>query len=697
MVTFEYLYALFRRALPLALFGMLGLGSIALIFSLLSPPTYEATARLRVQPLAQSITVDPDALNRPSALTDESLVDTEVEFLQSDVVAKRLVIDNNLTRDAEFGGGTVEATVAKLMPALKIRRVAVTSLIDISVRSRTPQHAAELANMTSKAYIAVSKDLKREANEAAHKLLAEKVEALADEVRAAEAQVQQFRLANNLLSVNGATLAEQSAANLSDRLASARAEESAALGELAALQGAGPALDQANSESTLALLRAQQATAQQQMSEAASKFGSQHPSYITAAQRLAEVNRAVAAEMARARSSVAARWSARISELKAKARAASQLRQSLEGSMSGNEAGLARNNRTAVQLADLERKAAALRGTYNTYLTRYEQTGTQVGTEQVRVEIISPASPPSQRASPRTVLNVTVGLVAGLLAGLGVTLVSSLLESHFTTGSQIERELGADALPVLPLAKSAGIDEDDNARIISAMRERPTSSFAEMYKTLLSALSRPTVRGANQVILITSAVANEGKTTASVGLAVSAAQLGKRVLLIDADQRRRGVSRALTPDASSGLRNVLLDALPWRSAIDQTAIAGVDILPAIEVSEHEVDIFAGQAFASLLDQVRKSYDLILIDTAPVLPVADTRLIARFADSVMVVCRWRKTSRRAVARTLDALGQSEAFIAGVVLNMVDLRAQVKLGYGEPTFYYEQYKSYHSSPI
>lgn len=697
MVTFEQMKAVARRAAPIVLLGMLGLGAIALIYSLVAPKTYQSTARVIVEPRSRTITDQDVVGSLPQR--DEAVVDTEVQFLDSRAVAARVVRDERLVNDPEFGGGSVDAAVARFDDALSIRRVGMTYLIDISVDSRSPQRAAALANATAEAYVELQKERKRAATQAATDLLRRRVDAMAGELRQAEGDVQRFRIANNLMSINGTTLAEQSAAQLSDQLAMARAQERAALGRLAAASGAPVATETANTQYSLGSLRTQQATAMQDMSAAQSRYGPRHPNYLAAQQRLNEINAAIDAETQRARAAVGAERQQQLSDLRAQAAAASNNRRSLEGSAGANSAGLARNSRASTALAELERRAQALRATYETYLNRYQQTVTQLGTEQSDSNLVSAAAVPLRPYKPNTKFNVGVALLGGLLAGLSIATIMMLFESHFSTGVQIEEELDLEALPPLASAQSTGLfprgARPSSAEIAAAMLAHPTDAFAEMHKNLLSAISRPLATGANQVVAITSALPREGKTTSAICLAAMAAHTGRKVLLLDCDQRRRGVTKELVGEPQHGLSDVLAGRVPLANAIVTSTLAGMHVLPTTSLAASDVDIFDSQAFRTMLDAARKQYDLILVDTAPVLPIADTRIIVANVDSVLFTCRWRHTPRRAVENALEILGRTGAPIAGVALTQLDLTKQSKFGYGDSVFYYNKYKDYYAT--
>ncbi|WP_164847492.1 GumC family protein [Sphingobium algorifonticola] len=699
-MTFEQIFAICRRMLPFALIGGLLLGALAAGYSLIAPRKYEAVARVIVEPRTLTLTASQDVM---SALPqrDPTVVDTEVEFLQSLAVAEQVVRDQKLVSDPEFGDTTPEKTAVKFQSAMSVRRAGPTYLIDIGVESRSPQRAAELANAAATAYTNLQRSRKRDATTEANKLLASRVESMAEELRKAEDAVQRYRISNGLMSVNGATLAEQTAAQLSQQLADARARERAALAELGAARGANVSLDSANSQMSLGTLRAQQATAQQEMSAAASRYGPNHPQYIAAAERLAQINQAVASESGRARSAVAADRQTLVADLAAKAAAASNLRRSLESSAGVNDAGLTRNSRASSDLGKLERNAAALRSTYEAYLERYQQTSTQLGTEQADSSLVAAALVPGKPSKPDLKLNVIVGVVLGIFGGISVATMILLFESHFSTSQQVEESLDVDSLPSLPSARSAnlsvgGSSKPEPAETAAAMLAAPTDTFAEMHKSLLASLNRPVDGKPNTVVMISSALPREGKTTAAICLAAMAAHIGRKVVLVDCDQRRRTTTQALIGEPKVGVGEVIDGAARLDDALVQTILPGLTLLPASSLPTSAVDIFERTAGVErMIAALRARFDLILIDTAPLLPIADSRVLAKHADSVMLLCRWRATPRRAVEQALELLAESDAPIAGVALVQVDLQKQATFGYGDKSFYYNKYKEYYHS--
>jgi capsular exopolysaccharide synthesis family protein len=688
MLNIDDIKAFIFRSAPLVILAVIGFTSVAIIYSMSATKIYEATARVIVEPRTQNLTGHQEALSGLQA-RDQGVVDTEVQFLQSGTVAERVVRDAQLMQDPAFAETDENTTVERFTKALSIRRVGMTYLIDIAVTAQSPSRAATLANKVAAAYLMLQQERKRDATSLAGDLLRHRVASMAREVGIAEAEVQKFRRSHNLMSVNGTTLAEQGAAQLNAQLATARADERAALDRLNQASQDRVATDTAHAQTSLAPLYAQQASAMQEMGVAQSRYGERHPNYITAREKLDEINQALAAEIARARSAIVAGRQNDLASLRAQAAAATGLRQSIEASAAANAAGLDSNSQAYTALAELERKASALRSTYENYLTRYQQTSTQLGTEQPDSALISPAIPPSSPHSPNLITNIVIAVIGGLVVGVLVAALGMMLESHFSTGHQVEQSLDVDALPLLPTIASSGLfpkrARPTISDIVDAMLARPMGAFTKMHQSLLAAISRPLTTGANQVIALTSALPNEGKTTSVICLAALAANGARRTIIIDGDLRRQHVTEILlarVPD--KGLTDILDGNALLHDTLIRCLPGGFDLLPAAPISSGRLDVFSAPQFGALIANLREHYDLILIDTAPVLPVFDTRLLLEHVDSVVFLCRWRKTARRIVEAALAIIGRSGAPIAGLCLTQVDLTQIRKFSYGGPHY-------------
>jgi succinoglycan biosynthesis transport protein ExoP len=280
--------------------------------------------------------------------------------------------------------------------------------------------------------------------------------------------------------------------------------------------------------------------------------------------------------------------------------------------------------------------------------------------------------------------------VLGLGAGLGAAFIAELSFRGLTTGEDVETRLGVPSLGGVPMLKSVMKWRGDP---INALVKRPHSVFAESFRSLQTSISYST-DAVVQVVVVTSALPREGKSTIAAGLALTAAMDGQRVLLIDCDLRRRSVNRMVPEPPKASLIDVLRGDAKVEDALVQDAASGAWILPLNSKRVDPGDYFVGEPFRELLNELRGQFTYIVLDTAPVLPIADTRVLATLGDAVIFVARWRKTADDAVRSALRLLPRGRVNLTGVVLSQIDVRLQARFGYGDPTYYYSQYKEYYS---
>jgi succinoglycan biosynthesis transport protein ExoP len=266
-----------------------------------------------------------------------------------------------------------------------------------------------------------------------------------------------------------------------------------------------------------------------------------------------------------------------------------------------------------------------------------------------------------------------------------------MLDSSLTTAEDVEQRTGYRYLAGVPALASIkggrGVDP------IESVGSRPSSAFAESFRNLRAALNY-SFDGAAQVVAITSALPREGKTTTSICFARAVAQQGARVVLVDCDLRRRSLNM-LIPSSHRGpnLVDVLAGEALYADALVRDEASGAMILPLGPSAGGSTDVLGGEAMTSLLSELRTQFDLIVLDTAPILPIADAVVLASKADAVVMVVQWRKTSEHAIRAALRMLPRGRVAVAGLVLNQIDMRKQAKFGLGDPASYYNQYKTYY----
>ena len=305
--------------------------------------------------------------------------------------------------------------------------------------------------------------------------------------------------------------------------------------------------------------------------------------------------------------------------------------------------------------------------------------------------LISEAEPPLAAASPRPLANMAVALLLGSLLGLGAALFSERRFSMFSSGSDVQAKLSLSHLGSIPTLASV---LPQAMAPLQALADAPLSAFAEAFRSLFLTIRQ--VGGPNtQVIAITSALPNEGKTTIAACLARSIALANDPVVLIDCDARRRDTSALFDAVAT---RPGLAQVLGYEATLDEALIrdpaSSAWILPLTGEPADLSELLGGAAMGALLEDLRRRFKRIVIDSAPILPIAATRALVTHADLVVIVVRWRRTSSRAVQAALRLLPEKHVRIGGVVLSQIDMNKTRTYDEDDPAFYYKKYEKYYT---
>ena len=715
-IDVERLIAAFRRRLWLFV-AVAGVIAAVLMFVMLrQTPMYTATANVMINTRTEKV-VDSQAVL--SGLTaDTGTVDTEVEVIKSPQLAETVVDALKLDKDPEFNGalkspgliGSVlggkkaaaqraapgaaeaerQAVIAAVGKQLTIRRVGLTYSITISFESTSAMKAATIANAFADAYLRSQLTAKFDATRQANSFLNTRLDTLRTQLQEADAAVSNYRVANNLLSSEGTTLTEQEISAYNQQLAQARAQQSedearlrTARAQLAAGSN-GDDVGEALSSQVVQNLRAQRAVVSGRVAEMSGRYGERHPDMVRAQRELADIDQQIQAEIRRI-----------VSNLEARVRVSQQRTASVQASLGGARGTLAANSAASVHLKELEGNAEAARNVYQSFLDRYKQTGAQEGVEQADARIASRAVPPSRQSSPNLMLAVALSVVVGVGAGLAAVVVAEIMDAGLATSDDVERKIGLASVASIPLMSSVAEANERGMQPIDYVLRKPLSGFAEAFRSLRTSILYAVPGQQGKIVVLTSALPGEGKTTTSICLARVAAQAGSKVLLLDCDLRRRAVTRTLGLTPENGLAEVLHGTATLESAVLLDQASGAYVLPLAHTASSTEDIFGLPAMDQLLARARASFDLVILDTAPVLALADTRILAGKTDVVVLLARWRKTPARAIGASVRLLQQANAQIAGVALTQVDMNAQSKHGYGDAGYYYDEYKKYYAS--
>lgn len=709
-----YLWMVFRRRFWLfAIAAVLVL--IAVAGAVLSAkPVYLASSTVLIEP-RKTETIDLRSVVQ-GLPPDTNVVDTQVQIIGSPTTALAVVRRLRLTEDAEFGGGQGEALAARpasaratapsrlepmsqaergavsaLLRNVYVKRAGLTYVIEIGARSRSADKAMNIANAIAAEYIALQEAQRASTSEDAGAFVSGRAVELRQQAVADDRAVQEYMIAHNLMSAEGATMAEQEVSQLNQQIAQAQAKLAEERGKLATATGQVSRGDAERvgaviSSDTIRSLRGQEATASAELNSLRARYGELHPDVLKARQNLDAVKQQIAAERTRI-----------IAALQANVQVAASGLSSLEASRAQARGSLASNSSAQVGLLELKRKAEASSAIYSAFLQRAKETTATTNIPQADVRISSFARLPDAPAWPNYKLAALFGILAAIAVGLVVIGISEYLDGSLSTREEVEDELGVTYAGAVPDLKSALGRGSEVLPPYVYILSHPFSAFAEAVRNVGAMVTRRKTQGAHtggRVIAITSPLPREGKTSLSICLARVFAMGRSRVVLIDGDLRRHQVSELLVPDAriEERLLKVLEGLLPLSEALVKDDSTELMILPTRGPTSTE-DFLTPERVDKLYESLRAQFDIVIVDTAPLLGIVDTRSLTQQADATLVICHWRKTSLKAVRAALDILAQSGANVAGVALSRVNIRQYASTGHGDTYGYHKQFAGYY----
>jgi succinoglycan biosynthesis transport protein ExoP len=727
LIDLRELIAVFRRRLRTLI------GVAALVFALVvlitfqMTPKFTAVSEIMIDP-QQSQVIDFEAV-MSGLSADSAVVDTEVQVISSRSMAEAVAVRLNLVADPEFNGDlvtpeglaawiantksfirslvptqinertsfedvelrTLEATTDAVLDNLSVRRSGLTYIIDISFTSEHPRRAAEIANAFAEEYLLAQLESKFDATERANEWLNERVSALREQVRSSEQAVEVYRTENGLIDAQGVSLNEQQISDINTQIVIQRqglAEARARLdGVTSALERGAQAdtIGEVLASEVIRDLRRQQAEVSRRRSDLATRYGARHPEILTVEREQADIQSQIEQETQRI-----------ISSLRNEVAVARQRLQSLEVSLNAARNAMNQDNSALVRLRELQREADSTRALFEAFLNRFRQTTQQESLTDADARIVSRASIPSQQSAPNVMLNLALGIVLGGIAGVGVIFLLAMLDTGIRTEDDIERKIGVPHVASIAFLGAGMLRKLVTGKDPAAyIRQKPLSAFAEAFRNLRSSIKFADIDQTPKVIVITSALPGEGKTTVSECLAMVSAMSETRTIIVDCDLRRRQMTldMRLTPDV--GLVEVLAGDASLDDAIVPSKSPNLAMLPLVKADFSPRDLFGTVAFDELLVELRDRYDLVILDTAPVLAVTDTKTIARKADGTVFVVRWRKTAAVTARRAIESITKAHGRVFGVALNQIDLKAQSRYGYGASGYYYRSYQRYYSN--
>jgi capsular exopolysaccharide synthesis family protein len=656
------------------------------------PPVYRSTATLLVESTKPKI-VSIEEVYNSMAGTQREFYQTQFEILKSRELAAKLVRRLKLAEHPAldprqqppawyekwlpkgFAGGEQSApapeaiergVVGRVQRDITPQLVRNSQLIRISFDSRDPELAAAVPNALAEIYIESDLESRMAMNRKASAFLTSQTAELKKRVAEAEAALQAFREREKIIDVK--TVAQSGASRQIEELTTSLIEARRRKNEAEYAWQQVTALAQGKSNEALESIPAIQkhplvlklkeaeAEAEKRHADAAKRYGAEHPRMVAAESELRSARENARRGLSGAVQTVTREYeSARANEA------------AIERTLAAAKADVQNLNRKEFQLAALEREVATSRQFYDMFMQRFKETNISGEMHSPIARVVDPAIVPGAPFGPNQRLIVGLSLLGALLAGVSLALLLERLDNTVKSSHEVENRLGVPALGVLNITKVKR-----GAQLERAFLDDPQTSFSEAIRTIRSGVMLSAIDSPRKIVLVTSSIPEEGKTTVASNLAFALGQV-KKTLLIDADMRRPKIGRVLGGSGSNllGLSQLVAGEAPFERCIYPVAQGSqLSVLPSGRIPPNPLELLASHGFAAMLQKLAQTFDMIVIDSPPVQLVSDALVLSNLASEVIYVVKADDTPYPLARQGIRRLRRVNAPILGVVLNQLD---------------------------
>lgn len=614
---------------------------------------------------------------------DQVTINTEVEVMRSRGLIEKLVNDLELLKDPEFnkelrtdGGFSIKGLISTVrvfifppkedaasrapkteyeildsvidsaLASIRISNIRQSYVFRITATTQHAQKSMDLANKLANLYILDQLEAKFEATEKATTWLTERVEGLKDELEQAETAVKDFDANTDLINAEALSALNRQLKELRDRFLELKGTRKNLTTRVAALKAAADTDDM----TTIA-----QVADDINLTRVLGLLNNDSPE-----------NKAA--------------FDARFGQILARAELEEKRIKSqglaLSDSILGLEERIQRQSLDLLALQQLQREAGASRSIYDYFLGRLKETSVQQGIQQADSRLLSRAVFPQRASAPRKRIILMISILLGGFIGVTYVIFREFAQSTFRSSEDLEKLTGYSVLGQIPM-----IPARSRKNTLKYLTDKPTSAAAEAIRNLRTSILLSNVDKPPQVIMSTSSVPGEGKTTQSLALSHNLAGLGEKVVLVEGDIRRRVFAEYFDVKEKRGLLSILSGEAKVEDVATYNEALKADVIIGEKSSTNAADIFSSEAFASFLKTLRKTYDYIIIDTPPVLVVPDARVIGQSVDAILFTVKWDDTSPRQVQEALRSFEHVGISVTGLVLGQINIKGMKHYGYGK----------------
>ena len=695
VIDLSHYWQVIRRQLKKIILFSAVITAIAVLVALAMTPVYRATATILIEAQEAKVLSIEEVYGLGSA--SDEYYQTQFEILKSRELAKRTVLELGLVENPEFNPAhpankksfsikemilgeaeplTEEEILAKTVDtfweAVSISPVRKTQLVKVSVESESAEMARVAANAMAQQFIESQLDAKIEVTQQAAGWLSDRLGGLKAKLEASERKLQQYREDNDLVDVEGVdTLVAKEIDQITEALVEARARRLELQGTYEQLQSLGElnyenlsSLPSIISNPVVVNLRDAETQAELKVSELKKRYGPLHPKMIAAESDLEAVRESVLTQMKRIATSIESNY------LVAKSKESS-----LEKALTNSKSDVRNLNRTEFTLGEYQREVRTNRQLYEAFFNRVSETSATGDLQTANARVVDPAIKPIEPVKPNKKLIVLLALVVSGMFGVALAFLLDILDATIKNLDDVERKLDVPMLGLLPLVGKKQ-DAGDAEQMVRAFVGEGMDGFRESVRTLRTGLTLASMEQPASVILVTSSVPSEGKTTSSTNIAEAFGQMEK-TLLIDCDMRRPSVAKklGLAPNVP-GLSNAVAYPDMLDECIQSRPELGIDVISAGPIPPNPLELLGSKNFREILETLRGRYQRIIIDSAPMQAVSDALYLSTLVDGVVYIVKADATKDKLVQDGLAKLDNNNARVLGVVLNQVNVEREAK---------------------
>ena len=683
--------------------------TVATIASFKMRPVYEAVARVEIEREYPNILPFQSVATEGSSRDLETYIETRSKVLQSETLALATIKSLGLDKHPEFASeddtgqlqpmtssaGTVSqrkpAIIEDFLDRLDVSLIRKSRLLEVKFEAHDPELAAQIVNTHLENFIEHNFRTRYEATVQASNWLATQLEGLKIKVEKSEDALVAYERENQIWEIDDRqNITTQKLADLNRELTLAQADRMqkessyrlARTGNIDAVPAVRDSPMYQNFSGKYAELN-------DRYTEALAQFGPKYPKVLRLEAQLKELRQLLEREKQNI-----------IARIGSEYRTAGEREKLLALALEKQKAEVNQLAQKLVQYNLLKREAGTNRQLHEGLMQRIKEAGVSAGLRSSNIRVVDPALIPSEPARPQKALNIVLAIFVGLVGGVGLAFIRAYLDNTVRTPDDVEHLTRLPSLAIIPefatlngrgrLTSRAKLLKSSTEKMAQPPVEliahaRPQSQISEAFRALRTSLLLSQAEGPPQVILVTSVLPQEGKTTATVNLGVTLAQLGDRTLLLDADLRKPGIGKVLgfSDRKAAGLSSYLAGASSLEEITVHPNIANLAAIPTGPIPPNPAELLSSPRLRDAITALRRDYKFILVDSPPILSATDAVILSVLADCVLLVVRSGETPKEAFTRARDLLAGVRCRLLGVVLNAVD--------FASPDYYYS-YKYY-----